>query len=63
MVSHKELNDIVAQINKHFDSIFSRLEILEKMREILEGPLALKDTIPRIWEFKVEPNAITLDIA
>ena len=29
MVSHKELNDIVAQINKHFDSIFSRLEILE----------------------------------
>jgi len=35
-----------------------RLEILEKMREILEGPSALKDTIPRIWEFKIEPEAI-----
>ena len=29
MVSHRELNDIVAQINKHFDLIFSKLEALE----------------------------------
>jgi len=33
MVSNRELEEVVAQINRNFDLIFNRLEVLESAEE------------------------------
>ena len=50
MVSHKELNDVVAQINKHFDSILSRLKVLENEIEQQKSRSKTKKTRAKILQ-------------
>ena len=53
MVSNRELEEVVAQVNRNFELIFNRLEALESVKQ--EGPKAGKGGSKRIQQ--AEENA------
>ena len=50
MVSNRELEEVVAQINRNFDLIFNRLEVLESAKG--EGPKVGKGGSKRVQSAK-----------